>query len=1151
MDLVVQNSTGPFVFKRTFRSSLGYWKQVGNGPSAFHTRPQWFTNLNSTAQWTQATMGGFDYVVTDPESGSFLYYYSNQPLNSGTHTPHTGFQIPGDAANDKKLYLDAAQSDGGITGYVLFTSSRHYYYFNGDGAHTYYLTRVEDTRYADAGSVTLANISTSGMTVANIGYSDAGSITTVTTGDGVVVIFNYSGSLLQSLSIDGGTVVSYAYNAGGLITQATYDDGTGEQYGYGTNSNGFSATTLTGKPIVSYVIDAGPGAGEGAVSSQTTEDTTLTMTGYWNSPAVQCLGGGEYCYTNSISDPSVSVGDGTVGNATTLTTQYTLIVPYDPSVGTGARQTSSARVSCSGLCSGLQPSTGQVWWFSPGGNYDPNNGGGGVPYAQSLVNEVSAFTAYPDAGYAPSSSVPSDAGFFPPMEYPIVLAGAANDAGAGALSNQTRTYVYGGVSQPLRAYEQMVSSVQQASPHGGTTTTFYNWDTHNNRLNSVVRQGQTAVDASMALSTQAIGTIYSYDARGRIVAKQGPCFVSSTTNPTGCTSGTTPGIVYTYYPASGGYGFNSNRLWTKTVCTGAMTGQAPNQTCTGLTTVYNAYDARGRVIDVTDASLVETISTYSGNLLVAQKVTTSGLSNPDVTNYGYDSDELQWVQHPSGMVDFTCKRVQLPNAPPGSCLSTSAASKYIYWKAKCTDATCRVMTESVAYQYKHGFVFQETYYDAALNVRRVVRHDRDPRNRPTFDAVGDASDSTDTSYSTRGMFDNQGNQIGVGFPYNAPSVFCNQGTDSTTCAQMGYDGLDRLTKLTEPLVGAGASQLTVKYDSLGHVSQITYDSQPVLYSYDDFGNLLSVQAPWLLNGANGLIHYAYDAQGHIAIKETPSMLSGSSEFLQYDYDNVGRPLDLKHYYLGSGYTTLWALTYDTPGSACPPQSSGAFTAGRVSVRTDSFGQTYYKYNFRGQVTAELRVRNGTSCTALPNLPLALSCAAPSDDNHLNTVYDYGSTGVLNNIQYPHGRIVRFGYPSVEGDVEQPGSVSADVLNGSSCATVSLLSSVSWEPYGGLRGYQVNSPTVSTTHASVEYLLGDNSTVATMTSCPGSRPSSPSSDHSGRLRGSLGFNGCLYPVQPDGDRQYPRAPVYVAGRPVSKPGGLSASKFGFASYRKLF
>ena len=261
VDLVVQNSTGPFVFKRTFRSSLGYWKQVGNGPSAFHTRPQWFTNLNSTAQWTQATMGGFDYVVTDPESGSFLYYYSNQPLNSGTHTPHTGFQIPGDAANDKKLYLDAAQSDGGITGYVLFTSSRHYYYFNGDGAHTYYLTRVEDTRYADAGSVTLANISTSGMTVANIGYSDAGSITTVTTGDGVVVIFNYSGSLLQSLSIDGGTVVSYAYNAGGLITQATYDDGTGEQYGYGTNSNGFSATTLTGKPIVSYVIDAGPGAG--------------------------------------------------------------------------------------------------------------------------------------------------------------------------------------------------------------------------------------------------------------------------------------------------------------------------------------------------------------------------------------------------------------------------------------------------------------------------------------------------------------------------------------------------------------------------------------------------------------------------------------------------------------------------------------------------------------------------------------------------------------------------------------------------------------------------------------------------------------------------------------------------------------------------
>ncbi|MGO9830218.1 MAG: RHS repeat-associated core domain-containing protein [Myxococcaceae bacterium] len=1034
--------------------------------------------------------------MTDPDTGSFLNYYSN----GNPQVPQQGFQIPVDAANQDKLYVNASNQDGGISSLILFTPSNHYYYAEWDGAHTYYLSRVEDIKYTAVDS---------GVTVANISYSSPGVISSVTTADGVVLVFNNTGGNLQSVSIDGGTVAAYTYS-NGLLNTVTYDDGTGEEYAYGTNSNGFAATTLTGRKIISYVIDAGSGAGEGAVSSQTTEETTLSLLGWWNDTAYSCSGGSgtDYCYQNTLSDPAVTAGDGTWSVAD-LQTAYTLSVPTNASVGTG-RQTSLVTRFCSGSCSGLLASSGQAWWFWPGVNYAYGQSAGNQPYAQSSMSENNAFTAYPNVRYAPSSVVPSDAGFLPPPEYPTILSGATNDGGAGAVSTQTRAYVYGGVGQPVQGYEQMVSTVQKPSPLGGNTTTYYNWDTTNNRLNSVVRVGQTAIDSSMSLSQQNIGTIYSYDSRGRVLSVQGPCFVASATQPTGCASSNSPAVVYTYYPPSG-TGFTANRANTKTVCTGPLSGTPPNQTCPGLTTTYKSYDARGHVTDSVDANLVETISTYSGNLLLSTKVTATTVT--DTTNYGYDGDQLQWVQHPTGMVDFTCYRVQAPNTPPGNCSTTLTASKFVYWKAKCSDTACTHRTESVAYQYLHGYVSQETYYDSMGQVRRVVRHDRDPRNRPTFDAVGDLSDTTDTTYSTRAMFDNDGNQISVGFPYNAPSVFCKQGGDTTTCAEMVPDGLDRLAKLTEPLVNAGASQEVVAYDSLGHVSSITYNSQKVIYGYDDFGNLLTVQAPWLANGGVGIIRYAYDAQGHIVIKETPAMAASGAEFLQYDYDVLGRPLDLKHYL--SGYTTLWALAYDTPGGACPPQSSGAFTMGRVQMRTDSFGQTYYTYNFRGQVTAELRVRNGTSCTALPVLPLGLSCEAPSDDNHLNTVYDYGSTGVLNNIQYPHGRVVRFGYPSFNGDLEQPGSVSADVLNGSSCATVALLSYITWEPYGGVRGYQVSSPTASTTLGAVEYLLGDASTVATLTSCPASRPSSSNSDHSGRLRALWVSTGGYTPSSPTG------------------------------------
>jgi RHS repeat-associated protein len=1107
-DLVIQTSTGPFGITRTFRSNLGIFASpFGN----FQAQSQWWWNgLTGYALYDSRGQGSVllpagckfgpmnpdclptrhaDYVIEDPDTGVLLTYYS-RTMDGGFPYPTSGFQIPGDASNPSKLYLVGTGTHP--TGFVLLKPNVHYV-FGGWPAGV--LSEVQDTQY---------------RTVATISYT-AGFISGVTTADGVEVLFNNSDAgLVQSLSVTAigtgspTTVATYSYD-GGLVSRVVYNESSsvGENYSYGTSGGAFAVTSLTGRPVISYVIDAGYSGftGNGAVSAQTTEETTLALTGSYLGPSISCDGGADWCQTNTISDSSVTSGDGTWAPET-LTTAYTLMAPQIAQdsfshIGTG-QKTSSIAVSCP-TCN-AQTS----WQFNPGMHASsPDGTDGEPPYSLASISANNGYAVYQGAGLASPLVVPADAGFYLPPEYPIILSGALDATGAGALLQQTRTYVYGGVAQPIQNYMQLVNTTQQPSPFGGVVTTYHNWDMTNNRVNSVVRVGTTSVDSSFSLVQKGIGKIYTHDALGRVTEIDGPCFVTGTA-PIACdTPASAPVVTYAYYGA--GTGFNSNRLMTKTVCTGA--GCAAN-TSTALVTMFSAYDARGRATSSTDPNGVITQLTYDGELLAFKLVKTAAGGVNDATEYTYDGDQLL-VTESAGMYDVTCHRI---GASDTGCTMGGTPSKYIQWKARCSSPACSAgsVSAKVVYQYKHGFVSSETYYDANGQIRRVVRHDRDPMNRPTFDAVGDLTDTVDTTYSSRAAFDNDGNQTAVGLPFNAAPPFCSSGT-STSCSSVTFDRLDRLATLTEPPVRSGSSQMTVSYDTLGNVSSINFNGQVATYTYDDFGNLLKISAPWLGRGLP--IQYAYDAQAHIIVKHTPAMASG--EYLQYDYDRAGRPLDLKHV-LG-GTTTLWALSYDastTQGTNCPIPGAASFTFGRVQIRTDSFGQTWYSYNFRGQVVGEVRVRAGGGA-CLP-LPATWSCEQSISENNPNTAYFYGTFGQLLAMQYPHGRTVVFNYGS-DHDGQRVASVGVGLTIAGVCTVSTLLSNVTWEPFGGLRGYEIDAPTsISSAKAAVEYLQGDNSTVSTMTSCSGvSRPSSTSSDHSGRLRALWVSSGTYVPYSPTG------------------------------------
>ena len=53
----------------------------------------------------------------------------------------------------------------------------------------------------------------------------------------------------------------------------------------------------------------------------------------------------------------------------------------------------------------------------------------------------------------------------------------------------------------------------------------------------------------------------------------------------------------------------------------------------------------------------------------------------------------------------------------------------------------------------------------------------------------------------------------------------------------------------------------------------------------------------------------------------------------------------------------------------------------------------------------------------------------------------------------------------------PTSVAVALYDGTNWSTPTVISNAAWEPYGGLRGYQIN--TADGGVASVEYMLGDN------------------------------------------------------------------------------
>ncbi|QSQ26145.1 hypothetical protein JY651_14955 [Pyxidicoccus parkwayensis] len=792
----------------------------------------------------------------------------------------------------------------------------------------------------------------------------------------------------------------------------------------------------------------------------------------------QCLPGSNCCGTQPrqsvVPDTQVGRGDGQGGAAGLSRTYLSLANPAQTPVPRTYQVTESCTVT--GAC-------------SPGSvRYEWECAANGLPaYEKAVKNKRDAWEVFTYAASAPGAGVPT-----PVLEKTAVKHGAQDMAGTGALEEEYFSYSYGPGAQ------QQVASSEKPSLLGGTgarARTFHRYNAAGVRV-ATIRSGWTQTlsitTGAAAIEKRWVGTFYlpqrtgepTADPLGRIVEVHGPCWVDSEA-ATDCPSSTTFPLTQSFYwPDSEATLFRRNRLKK-------VARYPAGITSTPLVTQFNAYDAAGNVTESVDANGLTTLTTWADSRLLTETVRTPGLGDV-VTRHGYDgAGHLAWTQRPEGNYEVFCYRTGTPTA---ACAGGQLTG-LLQWKARSAVSDGATWSEKVSYAWwPDGSQKEERFLDAAGATRRVHSYAADAHRRPTLERWGEGAGS----YTQARAYDGADNVTGVGLPSNSPPAWCAAGADgmpaSTSCNALKYDRANRLVEITERPSDTLNQRSVFRYDAQGNVSAMkvgcqsteTYDTctQPAsTFTHDDFGNLVELFHPYM----NAVTRNAYDALGNRVVHQSP-VLRSARRLLVYTYDGLSRLRMMQTIYIDAATFLNHKLGYDndeTPPAGCETQLK---SMGRLRYSEDSFGRTWYQYDDLGRVVREMKIRaKSTACNLGPDI-------------NPDTRYGYTLNGNLASITYPHGRKVTYVY-GTGASADRVAAMDVTHYDGTAWQTQRILSAIMWEPYGGLRGYQQHHFGSGATR-SVEYMLGDNASVAPASSqaaCADTPPSLASSDLTGRVR----------------------------------------------------
>jgi YD repeat-containing protein len=240
-------------------------------------------------------------------------------------------------------------------------------------------------------------------------------------------------------------------------------------------------------------------------------------------------------------------------------------------------------------------------------------------------------------------------------------------------------------------------------------------------------------------------------------------------------------------------------------------------------------------------------------------------------------------------------------------------------------------------------------FDAAGNVIGEELWSRDTGNaRLVIQRVFDAYNRIDTI--TRGG-------VTEDLDYNPDGTLAARTDGNLNTTRYSYDAFQRLTS-TEQI---GRVKTTMTYDTHGHPLSVTDpESHTTRYGYDDLGNRVRQESP-----DSGLTRYVFDEAGQL-VAQTDAR--GQNSYLSYDAAGRLTTIDRE----GPDYDVHYV--YDGCGNGL----------GRLCELTTGWGHSiHYAWNELGEL------RSVTT-------------------NEGRIGYTFGPRGALTSIEYPSGRIVRFG-----------------------------------------------------------------------------------------------------------------------------------------------
>lgn len=1005
------------------------------------------------------------------------------------------------------------------TGFILYTEDGQQQFEGawgqGSAVTHFFLTKVVDLNGATVATVEYATPIISGVTcpTGQSGFTTAGVpyVRRVVSADGSSLEFSYralptaAGSTACVLSAVGyldratSTVtpaVSYAYrhdlpDAGegaGLVTRATFNNHQID-YTYVTSGSGPpSQLVVSGAANFSHSYSA-PDAGHYVVTAAVTPTQSLAVS-YASSYEDGGVCGGFWPVMNypRYVDAFSGRGDGT--DAGSGWTRKLLIELASPERDRGYEDS----------CSTPACSVGSVqneWSCAPLG----------LERLLATKDKRGNWEVYEyDAG----AEGPADQ-----LELLKVTRGASSSSGAGGLEQTRFAYTY------VNA-QQLLSKVERDSVLGTSATTERRIIYDGQRVAAEIERGYTQ-ELDGGLTQKYRGIFYykrhaclsgSNDALSRTVEVHGPCWVGTDGfSATDCANPSTDSAPITQFfyneaAIADGGGNRGGRLVRVRTLVGALPSNCSG--ASALDSDYEDYNAQGSPTAVRDSNGVLTTMSWEDDRLASMTTGDAG-----TYTFTWEGKQLTAVQAPQGNFDVYCYR----QGTSGAACSGGTVTDRVQWQAKAATATGTPYSEKKTYSYwPDGTVSRVSYLDSSGTVRRVEQFASDAHRRPSWRALGDVA-GTPVSVSAR-AFDGADNLEAVGHAYNAPPAWCREsnGTISNLCQKLAHDAADRLISSADP----GTNQATLfAYDTHGNVTGVKTGCQASdsfagcgavtsVYVHDDFGHLVQTSTPWNQSLSypppmympvygQGTTQYLRDARGLVLGKRLPSMSRDASARLQYAYDTLGRLLSLTHHFTTvvdgvevAASETLYSLAYDNTGNppaTCPQPSN---TLGRLRRRTDSFGDTWYRYDERGKILMEIRLRAGLG-----------TCTGAGVNSIPHTSYSYAANGTLSAMTFPFGREVTYAigtYPSPYAALptDRVTSVSVKKWNGSAFVTdtawTDIVTDVAWEPYGGIRGYRVAHPSTGTSSA-VEYRLGDSENVPAATSCaaPGGN------DLSGQLR----------------------------------------------------